>query len=89
MLVSGSDIATTIEKSTKRTGMNKLLELFYDIDDSCSEFIHKWYQQLIAEGQRKRQCANHMTAKELIFFDRAMLSNRFIIEIINGQLKNI
>lgn len=30
-----------------------------------------------------------MKAKELSFFDRAMLSKRFIIETINDQLKNI
>lgn len=37
----------------------------------------------LVTGQRK-----NMNAKEL-FFDRAMLSKRFIIEAINSQLKNI
>ena len=38
----------------------------------------------LVTGQRK-----NMNAKELSFFDRAMLSKRFIIEAINNQLKNI
>ncbi len=38
----------------------------------------------LVTGQRK-----NMNAKELSFFDRAMLSKRFIIEAINSQLKNI
>ena len=38
----------------------------------------------LVTGQRK-----NMKAKELSFFDRAMLSKRFIIETINDQLKNI
>ena len=38
----------------------------------------------LTTGQRK-----NMKTKKLSFFDRAMLSKKFIIETINDQLKNI
>ena len=46
--------------------MNKLLELFCDVDDFCPVFIPQWQQQLLADGKRKRQRAGHMIASEIM-----------------------
>mgnify|MGYP000856709512 FL=1 len=46
--------------------MNKLLELFCDVDDFCSVFIPLWQQQLITDGERKRQRAGRMNASEIM-----------------------
>lgn len=46
--------------------MNKLLELFCDVDDFCSVFIPQWQQQLLADGERKRQRVGRMTASEIM-----------------------
>ena len=46
--------------------MNKLLELFCDVDDFCSVFIPQWQQQLIAEGQRKRKHESRMKPSEIM-----------------------
>ena len=33
--------------------MNKLVELFCDVDDFCIGFVPQWQKQLIEEGTRK------------------------------------
>ena len=53
--------------------MNKLLELFCDVDDFCSVFIPLWQQQLITDGERKRQRAGRMNASEIMTIIIALL----------------
>jgi hypothetical protein len=35
--------------------MNKLVELFCDVDDFCKVFIPQWQKQLLEDGTLKRQ----------------------------------
>ena len=46
--------------------MNKLVELFCDVDDFCRVFIPEWEKQLISDGTRKRNRACRMTMSEII-----------------------
>jgi hypothetical protein len=42
MPVPGSDLSTKIKQIQKGTGMNKLVELYCDVDDFCKIFIPQW-----------------------------------------------
>ncbi len=42
--------------------MDKLVELFCDVDDFCRVFIPLWEQQCIEDGHRQR----HMSASEIM-----------------------
>ncbi len=46
--------------------MNKLVELFCDVDDFCRVFIPQWEKQLISDCTRKRNRACRMTMSEII-----------------------
>ena len=46
--------------------MNKLVELYCDVDDFCKLFIPQWQQQLLEDGTQKRQRNGHMTTSELM-----------------------
>ena len=46
--------------------MNKLVELFCDVDDFCRVFIPEWEKQLISDGTRKRNRACRMTMSEIM-----------------------
>ncbi|MFB2907820.1 IS982 family transposase, partial [Aeromonas jandaei] len=46
--------------------MDKLLELFCDVDDFCAVFMPQWHQQLLASGQRQRQRIGRMSASEIM-----------------------
>ena len=45
--------------------MNKLVELFCDVDDFCRVFISQWKKQLISDGTKKRNRACLMTINEM------------------------
>ena len=46
--------------------MNKLVELFCDVDDFCKVFIPQWHQQQLNDGQVKRQRKGRMTESEIM-----------------------
>lgn len=46
--------------------MNKLVELFCDVDDFCQAFIPQWQQQLIEDGTRRRQRKGRMSPSEVM-----------------------
>lgn len=46
--------------------MNKLVELFCDVDDFCRVFIPEWERQLISDGTRKRNRSCRMTMSEIM-----------------------
>ena len=46
--------------------MNKLVELYCDVDDFCKVFIPQWQKQLLEDGTQKRQRNGHMTTSELM-----------------------
>lgn len=46
--------------------MDKLLELFCDVDDFCAVFMPQWHQQLLVSGQRQRQRTGRMSASEIM-----------------------
>lgn len=52
--------------------MNKLVELFCDVDDFCKVFIPEWEKQMLEDGTKKRQRKGQMQMSEimtiLIFF---------------------
>jgi hypothetical protein len=57
--------------------MNKLVELFCDVDDFCKVFIPQWQKQLLENGTLKRQSSGRMTTSEImkivvIFHDFAL-----------------
>lgn len=46
--------------------MNKLVEIFCDVDDFCRVFITQWEKQLIADGNIKRKRTCRMTMSKVI-----------------------
>ncbi|MEP8782010.1 IS982 family transposase, partial [Enterobacter ludwigii] len=52
--------------------MNKLVEVFCDVDDFSAVFIPEWEKTLLTDGTRKRQRSGRMTMSEvmtiIIFF---------------------
>ncbi len=64
--------------------MDKLVELFCDVDDFCRIFIPQWEQQCIENGHRQRRRYGRMSVSEimtiLIFFicQITVISKHFI-----------
>ena len=46
--------------------MNKLVEIFCDVDDFCRVFIPQWEKQLLSNGTRKRNRACRMSMSEIM-----------------------
>ena len=46
--------------------MNKLIELFCDVDDFCRVFLPELEKQLISDGKKKRRRASRMTMSEVM-----------------------
>jgi len=46
--------------------MNKLVEIFCDVDDFCRVFIPEWEKQLLSDGTRKRNRTCRMTMSEIM-----------------------
>ena len=46
--------------------MNKLVEIYCDVDDFCQRFLPEWEKQLLASGTRKRRRAGRMQASEIM-----------------------
>lgn len=46
--------------------MNKLVELFCDVDDFCKVFIPEWEKQLIEDGTQKRKRRSRLTMSEVM-----------------------
>ncbi len=46
--------------------MNKLTDIFCDVDDFCKVFIPEWEAQLIADGTRQRHRQGRMTMSEIM-----------------------
>jgi len=46
--------------------MNKLIEIFCDVDDFCRVFIPELEKQLIADGRKKRKRASRMAMSEVM-----------------------
>ncbi|WP_434339308.1 IS982 family transposase [Motilimonas cestriensis] len=46
--------------------MNKLVELFCDVDDFCNVFIPQWQQQLLEDGTQKRRRDSRMSTSEIM-----------------------
>ena len=46
--------------------MDKLVEIFCDVDDFCKVFIPQWELQLLADGTKKRQRKGRMTPSEIM-----------------------
>lgn len=46
--------------------MNKLVEIFCDVDDFCRVFIPEWEKQCIEDGSRKRRRACRMSMSEIM-----------------------
>lgn len=51
---------------SKGTGMNKLVELFCDVDDFCNVFIPQWQKELLEDGTRQRKRDGRMTISEMM-----------------------
>ncbi len=46
--------------------MNKLVEIFCDVDDFCQVFIPELEKQLIEDGSQKRRRSSRMSMSEII-----------------------
>lgn len=46
--------------------MDKLDDIFCDVDDFCRVFIPEWEKQQLANGSRKRQRSSRMTTSEIM-----------------------
>ncbi len=46
--------------------MDKLTEIFCDVDDFCRVFMPKWDKSLIAKGTRKRNRQSRMCMSEVM-----------------------
>ncbi|WP_435273829.1 IS982 family transposase [Psychrobium sp. nBUS_13] len=46
--------------------MDKLVEIFCDVDDFCEVFIPQWEKQLLSDGTRKRQRKGRMATSEVM-----------------------
>ena len=46
--------------------MNKLTDIFCDVDDFCKVFMPEWEAQLLADGTRKRNRQGRMTMSEIM-----------------------
>ena len=46
--------------------MNKLVEIFCDVDDFCRVFIPEFEKQLICDGSKKRRRSSRMTMSEIM-----------------------
>jgi len=46
--------------------MNKLTDIFCDVDDFCKVFMPEWKAQLLADGTRKRNRQCRMTMSEIM-----------------------
>lgn len=66
MPVPRSDLSTKNDTDKQGTGMNKLVELFCDVDDFCKVFIPQWQKQLLEDGTKKRQRDGQMTTSEIM-----------------------
>lgn len=66
MPVPRSDLSTKNDTDKQGTGMNKLVELFCDVDDFCKVFIPQWQKQLLEDGTKKRQRDGRMTTSEIM-----------------------
>lgn len=45
--------------------MDKLVEIFFDVDDFYTVFIPQWEKQLLSDSTRKRQRKGRMTTSEV------------------------
>ena len=46
--------------------MDKLVDIFCDVDDFCKVFIPEWEKHQLADGSRKRQRQSRMTTSEIM-----------------------
>ena len=46
--------------------MDKLVDIFCDVDDFCTIFIPQWEQQCLTDGTRKRKRSGRMTMSEIM-----------------------
>ena len=46
--------------------MNKLVDIFCDVDDFCRVFIPEWEKHQLADDSRKRQRDSRMTTSEIV-----------------------
>ena len=46
--------------------MDRLLNLFCDVDDFCQSFVPQWHRQLIETGQKHRQRQSRLSMSEII-----------------------
>lgn len=46
--------------------MNKLVDIFCDVDDFCTVFIPQWEQQCLNDGMRKRKRSGRMSMSEIM-----------------------
>mgnify|MGYP001824288029 CR=1 FL=1 len=45
---------------------HSILELFCDIDDFCQQFVPAWEHQRLADGERQRHRAGHLSLSEIL-----------------------
>ncbi len=46
--------------------MNKIVEIYCDVDDFCRIFVPEWEKRCLTDGSRKRRRQGRMTSSEVI-----------------------
>ena len=74
--------------------MDNLIDIFYDVDDFCQDFIPQWEKTLIEDGQKKRRRKGRLSPSEimtiLIVFHQSHYRNfkHFYLSHVTPHLKS-
>lgn len=66
MPVPRSDLSTKKTQIKKEQALNKLVEIFCEVDDFCQVFIPQWQKQLLEDGTRKRRRECRLSPSEIM-----------------------
>jgi hypothetical protein len=66
MPVPGTKFLAKNDSNQKGTGIDKLVELYCDVDDFYKVFIPQLQKQLLEDGTQKRQCECRMSTSEIM-----------------------
>ena len=68
--------------------MDKLIDIFCDVDDFCHKFLPVWEAELIADGVKKRRRRSNMSTSECMtivdfpYFTRQFLTQKNMLSQI-------
>jgi len=73
--------------------MNKLTEVFCDIDDFCHVFMPEWEKQLLTDGTRQRNRRSRLTmsdsARKVVYLAIMDASKKWTMPIRNWKTTKV